>query len=525
MRSLKTPPSTAGNVQALLRRGLEAQQQKRLKEAEACYQSILRQHPDHPEANNLMGLLFAQVNQAELAIDFFKRAVAGEPKNPAYRNNLGRAYLLANRLDLALTELQWVVRRQPGSYMSLYNLGRVYRKLNLADRGLPHLEKAVRLHPDRIEAKIALAESLTDLGRMEEAAKLYRETLAQMPDFPQALAGLASTRKFETGDSEIDEIENLLAGGKLNEAQLKLLHHSAGKICNDIKDYDRAFEHFEKAKAIAAKGFSLTAYRTRIDNLIHTFTPFFFAERRTAFGISSEVPVFIVGMPRSGTSLVEQIAASHPKVYGAGELEHFRQLTLSLKIGWSDSAMPQMTAASSQELAREYLRKVTKVGHDALRITDKMPHNFEHLGLIAVLFSKARVIHCIRDPLDNCVSCFTNSFSGNHGYNTDLRQLGLYYREYKRLMDHWRRVLPLPMLEVDYQEMIADQETQSRRLIDFLGLDWDPACLNFHETRRTVQTASRWQVRQPIYKTSVGRWKDFEKHLGPLKEALGDLAG
>lgn len=524
MQSVKTPSSPANSIQALIERGLAAVKNQRFEEAEACCQNILRQNPDHPEANSLMGMLRAQAKQTSAAITFFKRAVAGNPDNLAYRNNLGLAYLMANKPELAVAELEWAVNRQPDSYACLYNLGRAYRKLNQADRGIPHLEKAVRLQPEVLEAKIALADSLTDLGRMDEAAKLCREILAQKPDFVGPLAALALNRKVKAGDPEILEIEKRLASGRLNEAQLEILHHMAGKSYDDIKDYDRAFVHFEKGKAIAAKVFSLSDYRRRIDNLIDTFTPDFFADRRAAFGISSEVPVFIVGMPRSGTTLTEQIAASHPHVYGAGELGHFPHMALALKIGRPDSAVRQLTAAASRELAGNYLREITKVGGDVLRIIDKMPHNFEYLGLIAVLFPKARIIHCTRDPMDNCVSCFVTKFSGNHGYNTDLRQLGLYYREYRRLMDHWRRVLPLPMLEVDYQEMIADQETQSRRLIDFLGLDWDPACLNFHETERSVQTASRWQVRQPIYKTSVKRWKDYEKHLGPLKEALGELA-
>lgn len=529
MRAHKISGPGSPSIPDLINRGLAFHRQKRLKEAEFCYQSVLRRQPGHAEANNLMGTLAAaEAKKASLAIDFFKRAVAGNASNHVYRNNLGNAYLMANRPELALTELQWVVRRQPGLYIALCNLGRAYRKLNLADEGLPYLEKAIRLLPDRLDAKIALAESLIDLGRMDEAAALYHEMLVRIPDLPEALAGLVSTRKFKSGDPEIAQIEKLLTGGKLKEAQLNLLHHAAGKIYNDVKDYDRAYDHFKKGKEIAGKDFDLASYKRRVDSLIETFTPFFFIEHRSDFGQPTEVPIFIVGMPRSGTTLTEQIAASHPEVYGAGELSHMRHLAIDLNYESSSPAflagIRDMSVEKSQQLAGDYLQKIKKVGGDARRIIDKMPHNFELLGLIAVLFPKARIIHCKRDPMDNCVSCFTNRFSETHGYNTDLRQLGAYYREYKRLMDHWRRVLPLPLLEVDYQEMIDDQETQSRRLIDFLGLDWDPACLDFHKTERTVQTISRWQVRQPIYKTSVKRWKDYEKHLGPLKEALGDLA-
>jgi len=182
-----------------------------------------------------------------------------------------------------------------------------------------------------------------------------------------------------------------------------------------------------------------------------------------------------------------------------------------------------MSADQSRRIGSIYLERLAAFGPGA-RITDKMPHNFEHLGLIALLFPKARVIHCMRDPIDNCVSCFTHHFNENHGYNTDLAVLGRYYREYRRLMAHWREVLPIRMLDFSYEALIADQEGKSRELIDFLELEWEEACLDFHKTERLVKTPSRWQVRQPIYSSSVKGWKKYQAHLGPLFESLGEMA-
>jgi len=191
--------------------------------------------------------------------------------------------------------------------------------------------------------------------------------------------------------------------------------------------------------------------------------------------------------------------------------------------GRFQEVMTALTQGKCEELAARYLTELDRHSRTALRVVDKMPHNFLLLGFIALLFPKARIIHCRRDPMDNCVSCYTHRFNKAHGYSTDMKTLGLYYREYRRLMEHWRKVLPLKMFELDYEEMISDQATMSRRLIDFVGLDWDDACLNFHETERTVRTLSRWQVRQPIYTSSVQRWRKYDEFLGPLKEGLGDL--
>lgn len=388
--------------------------------------------------------------------------------------------------------------------------------------------RAISLAPMRGSAKAGLADSLIALGRIKEAEALLRELATDHMHNAEALAGLATIRRHKEGDPEIDEIEKLLGTPRLDSFDRIQLHHAAGKIYMDLQRSDQAFSHFAKAKALTTPRFNLAQYRECIDALISLFTPEFFAARHR-LGHESSRPIFILGMPRSGTTLTEQIVSSHPDVFGAGELGAMTSIAASL--GFADGPMPSyceqikaLDRKGALALAEKYLSDLAWRAGAVPRVTDKMPHNFEHLGLIALLFPNARIVHCSRDPLDNSVSCFTNRFSESHGYNTDLATLGLYYREYHRLMAHWRCALPVEIFELRYEELIADTENVSRRLMQFLGLEWHPACLEFQKNERSVITISRWQVRQPVYATSIGKWKQFEPWLGPLIDSLGDLA-
>jgi Sulfotransferase family len=270
-----------------------------------------------------------------------------------------------------------------------------------------------------------------------------------------------------------------------------------------------------------------------VDRIMETFSPSIMARLpRARHG--SEVPVFIVGMPRSGTTLTEQILAAHPEVFGAGELPALQRVVgLVPAMTGKAAPWPECAARLGQggvdTLAARYLSEVTRLAPGAARITDKMPQNFLSLGLVALLFPEARVIHCTRDPVDTCLSCYFQGFTQGHGYAFDLATLGAYYRHYRRLMDHWNAVLDIPVIdmpvmEMRYEAMVADQEAESRRLVDFAGLDWDDACLRFFASDRLAHTASYDQVRRPVYKGSVGRWRRYAAHLGPLLAALGDLA-
>ena len=520
--------STNAESLNLTRQGVAHHLGGRFREAEKYYQHALRLDGKNAEALNLMGVLACEAKRYRFATEYLQQAVALDKHNPVFRCNFANALILAERPEDAVPHLKQAIRHKPDLVEAHANLGRAYRRLAQAEKALVCLERAAALDPKRVQTQVVLGDVLTDLGRLDEAVAVFRQILVSHPTLPQALAGLATAKRFTKDDPELAAIEAVIARLPGGDPMLEVLHHAAGKIYNDLSEYDKAFDHFEKGKAIAGKSFDIAEYIQRIDMLIELFNVGFFLGRKGR-ELRGPVPVFVVGMPRSGTTLIEQILSSHPEVHGAGELPYMRRMGKELGLAEANPRIfaEKVRALTSEEIARmasSYMTKAQQGAGAASRIVDKMPHNFELLGLIWLLFPNARVIHSLRDPLDNCVSCFTNLFNEFHGYNSDLVKLGAYYRQYWRLMEHWRSVLPLPMLPSKYEELISDPERHSRRLVDFVGLEWDPRCLQFYENERSVRTISRWQVRQPIYASSVKRWEKYRHRLGPLISSLGDLA-
>lgn len=511
-----------------LAEGLKHQKGRRFAEAQRRYQEVLKGNPDNPDALNLMGTLALEARQPQDAARLFGAASGLVPASVVYLTNLGLALFALKNFAGASTVFGKVLALDPKSVDALCHLGAVEKALNRTESARQLFEQAVSLAPRTSRAVLGLADTLTAAGDMDGATRLCREVIAAEPDNAAAFVALAAAHRFTENDPEPAAMASL--GRRLAQQGrgYPAFLHAAGKASADLGRHDEAFEHFAAAKALTSRDFDLGDYVRRHDEVIRLFTPEFFADR-AGYGVPDTSPVFIVGMPRSGTTLVEQICSSHSAVSGAGELASIGQIARELGASERDPAVfstlvKRMTAGQSREIAGLYLKQLRLAGGAATHITDKMPHNFEQLGLIALLFPNAHIIHCTRDPIDNCVSCFTHHFNENHGYNTDLAVLGQYYREYRRLMAHWREVLPIRMLDFSYEALIADQEGRSRELIDFLGLEWEDACLDFHRNERLVKTPSRWQVRQPIYASSVKAWKKYEKHLGPLFESLGDLA-
>ncbi|PBC03095.1 sulfotransferase [Mesorhizobium sp. WSM3860] len=510
----------------LLKRAYEHQQARRLAEAQDLCLQVLARTPNHPLALYIMGTVCLGYDD-EAALRYFGRAIAEEPKNPYYHLSLGEAYGKLSEYSAAINHIQYALEVQPDLIEALCALGRVYTQFDKPDLALPLYEKALKINRDHPKARIGIAAALAGLGRMDEAASYLEEAIERHIDVAAAYYDLVQTRKFTEEPAELQSILRELNSPGLKPEAKASLNYAAGKVENDLKRYAAAFGHFKKAKQAEGYKFDIDQYRRFIDLTIETFTPELFAER-SGCGNPSEAPVFVVGMPRSGTTLTEQICASHPEVHGAGELSKLRRVAnaIGLQASASDFSKPitTITEGLSKTLADEHLSYLRERAPTAQRIIDKMPHNFELIGLLSLLFPKARIVHCRRDAIDNCVSCYVLPFSSAHGYNTDLQTLGLYYREYDRLMRHWNEVFPGRIFENRYETLVEDQEAQSRRLIDYLGLPWDDACLRFFDREGAVTTPSRWQVRQPIYKSSLRRWKNFEAEITPLTEALGDLA-
>ena len=513
----------AQKILQLLQRGLALQQSGKLKEAEYCFQLVLRDNPDHPEALNLLGTLASKAKNHGIAIECLTKAVKAQPTNVYYRNNLGFCLNSARRAREAIPHFEKAIGLDPQMAEPLMGLAHSHRLLGEGEEAEKAFRRALHLTPDNNRLKSLLGEVLIDVGRIKEAADQFRQVLAKDPKNINAIVGLASTREAGEEEGDLERFEFALEDQSLEPEKRAALHAALGQIKDQRKKPREAFLHFMEANKLDNSEFSLSGVRKQIDDTISLFTPFFFLSKK-GFGSDNERPIFVVGMPRSGTTLTEQILSSHPLIEGAGELPDLKRLHDSVApLSQWRQRMTGITDARCKELATRYLTELDRHSRTAPRVIDKMPHNFLLLGFIALLFPKARIVHCRRDPMDNCVSCYTHRFNKAHGYSTDMKTLGLYYREYRRLMQHWRKVLPLKIFELDYEEMIADQEKMSRKLIDFAGVEWDDACLNFHETERTVRTLSRWQVRQPIYRSSVQRWRKYDEFLGPLKDALGDL--
>jgi tetratricopeptide (TPR) repeat protein len=413
----------------------------------------------------------------------------------------------------------------PHEHAAAFELGNVLRELERFDEAIDWYRKTIELKPDDAEAHLSIGVCLQSLGRFDEATESHERALALRPDLGEVHYNLAMIEGRRTPETHIAQLQALTARPGLSERERSHAFFALGKIMEAKGDLDRAFEQYRRANELRARdmGFDPQRHVDFVDRLIATFDEGFFAARR-GLGDPSDVPIFILGMPRSGTSLVEQILSCHPEVQGAGELDHMRQLVSALpaRLG-AERTFPDcahlIEGRHARQLAKEYL-DVLRQRAPTPRVTDKATGNYLRLGLIAVLVPNARVIHCRRDPLDTCLSCYFQNFAHGLSFTYDLGHLGLVYRQYVRLMDHWRKVLPNPILDLDYEALIADQDGQSRRLVDFCGLAWDSRCLRFHEHGRPVRTASFWQVRQPLYDSAVGRWRCFAPYLGPLFEAL-----
>ena len=613
-----------------LQAGLAHHQAGRLDRAETLYQSVLRRHPEDPDALNLLGVIAHERGRPVRAVQLLSKAVRVKPSFPEAFTNLARSQRAAGDLEGAIysarraTELnpnlaeahiqlgralldagddsgsaaasRAAMALAPRSLDAHVNLGaaltklkaweeaaRAYQQahvlkpdrpetlidfgsalieLHLFDDARRCFEKAallapadarahaglavtlkrdqlvaeavaacrqcLSLDPDRTDIWIILGGSLASLGRFAEAAEAYHRAQALEPDSAEASRGLVVVGQLVPNQTEIARLRSLAADEAQDATERVSAGFALGRLFDDAGDFDPAFQFYAGANRLArklreegGKGFNRQEFQRQIGWYIENFTPETFARARE-WGNPSKLPVFIVGMPRSGTTLTEQIAASHPRVFGAGERPEIGRIGVGLAGGEVMRGPAKWDPKAVRLEAETHIHRLQIMGGGADRVTDKMPDNVFWLGLIAMLFPRARIVLCRRDLRDVCLSCYFQHFTAGLPWTHDLSDLAFRANETERLVAHWRRVLPMPILDLQYETLVADLEGQSRRLIAFLGLEWDPACLAFHETERQVLTASLWQVRQPLYSSSVGRWQNYRDHLGPLLTELED---
>jgi tetratricopeptide (TPR) repeat protein len=492
------------------------------------YSLILAKAPDYAEGHNNRGAVLQKLARYDEALASYDRAIALKPGYANAHFNRGATLKKMGRYDEALTSYDQAIALNPAHAEAWNNRGVLLQEMTRHDDALASYDKVIALKPDHAEAHNNRGIVLVTKGDMAEAEKMFLQAARLKPDFPDPLFNLANIRNYQnTENAEVKNIRALLASPGLPSNQKEHLYFTLGKIFDDSGRYDEAFECFQQANQIRNTGvaYDAGAVEHLTDRLIEVFSQDFLA-RPSAFASASRSPLFIVGMPRSGTTLLASILSNHPAVATAGELSTLGDLAARLgESTASGAAYPavatQLTQAAATHLTTSYEKRLRRdVGSDVPHVIDKNPLNFKHLGLITLLFPQARILHCTRDPLDTCLSNYFQRFPLHIDYSFDLGNIGHFYGEYARLMAHWRTIPTLKMIEISYEDMILQTEHAARTMLDFLGLEWDARCLAPHTNPCVVETASQWQVRQPIYRRALERWRHYEKHLAPLKEKL-----
>lgn len=501
--------------------------------AKACYSEALRLNPASAVACNNLGEALQEEGALGEAISWYRRALQLDSRAARFHSNLAAALAEQERYDGALASCEAALKLDPNDAKAHLCIGWVLHERAQFSQAAEEMRQAIRLRPGFVAAHCALGSMLEELGDFKAAEASFREALRLVPDHAGALGQLATLLRNRLPQAEQELMQRLLAESDVLPGKAATLHFGLAQVLDAEGKYAQAAAHLEKGNALRKAGrerqgmsYDPKEHTQLVDGLIAAFSPEFFGRTR-AFGLESERLVFIVGLPRSSTTLTEQILASHAQVFGAGELSLLREDFEALPEVLASQAAPvacvgQLTRDSAQKLSRRHLNQLLTLNASAPRVADKMPDNYLYLGLAAVLFPRARFIHCRRDLRDVAVSCWMTNF-GQIRWANDFEHIATRFHEYKRIMAYWRKVLPVPMMEVDYEETVADLEGVARKLVSWVGLEWDPACLTFHQISRPVGTASLAQVRQPINTRSVQRWKHYEKELAPLFERLRPL--
>jgi tetratricopeptide (TPR) repeat protein len=531
---------------------------QKFQEANEIYQNLVLQFPDNSELYHEFGIAHIAQNQPKLAIEKFLQSVRLDPKNANYNSDLGEMYRRVGILDQAVKFNLEAVKLNSELDNTNYNLGLAYFDKENFDKAIIHFEKAIEINPkhgfawnnlgssfekldklklaheayqkavdlngNHLEALNNLATTNTQFNKTDEAIKIFNKAIDVHPHFFEAHFNLSALKKYTKEDPHFRLLQEVPQHKKqFNLFEATRYHFAYGKALDDIGEYDNAFNQYNLGNQLQSK---LTPYNQKkndeiVSKTIEIFNINFINKFKSDNELNNRTPIFIVGMPRSGTSLIEQILDSHQSIYGAGELKDLSEsLESNVKELSNEQSLDFIGKAKKsffEKVGNDYLNKVWELSPNSKYISDKMPGNFFNIGLIYLAFPHAKIIHSMRDPMDTCFSNFTKLFKDDMRFTYSQENIGNYYKDYHTIMEHWKKVLPSDFIyHMKYEDMINDIEKEAKRLTSFIGLDWDPNCLKFYDNNRNVKTASMMQVRKPIYKSSLARWKNFIKHLKPL---------
>ncbi len=524
--------SDLGRVQVLSRR---------VRDAIPCFEQAVALAPGYADGWHNLGLALKQIGQPERAFEAVRQSLLIDPTRADSYIALGNLLVEHDQLDEALVCFQRAVAHDPQRASAHARLAQELSQRGDVEQAQSLLQRSIALDPNDVDNWVDLGRTLEDLGQAEAALSCYRAVLRKQPGHAFVLGQYLALVKGDEGLEWLEQVEHVLdRPGDALEGKA-LIGYGLAKFYDRRGSYKEAASAATRANSArrkAAGPLDRNGLQARVDEIMAAYTPEFFGERRQ-LGLGTDQPVFIVGLPRSGTTLTEQILAAHPFMHGAGELPDLARLARQVVVEAEDKAEVEVKAKvapwqaamhleemASRGLAQDYLRALRRQAPpDCPRISDKQPLNFFHLAFAALLFPNARVIHCRRDARDNALSIWMENFNPDQRYATDFDDLAFFIAQERRLMEHWKAVLPLRILTIQYEDVVADLEGQARRLIDFLGAPWDDRCLHFHQQDRAVQTPSRWQVRQPIYSKSVKRWMRYQEYVPALSAAFTTFEG
>jgi tetratricopeptide (TPR) repeat protein len=477
----------------------------RIDEAVAHYERALALKPDHAEAHNNLGVALAALGRMDGAVAHYERALVLKPDYAEAHNNLGITLAALGRIDSAVAHYERALILKPDYADARNNLGNALVAEGNLDGAMAHYRRVLAISPNHAEAHNNLGHIFKTQGRFDDAMAHYGRAIANRPAYAEAHFNRAEIKTFRQGDPDLAALEALAERNGLPASKMPFIHFALAKALEDSRDYSRAFEHLRKGNELKRRQihYDEAAIVQLFQRISDVFNVSLF-DRLQGEGDPSLVPIFVLGMPRSGSTLIEQILASHPQIHGAGELKDLEKAISTVLAGCDPpirypECVPGLDGATLRRMGQSYLARLPVPGPNA------------------------KIIHTIRHPIDTCVSCYSKLFASGQYFSYDLAELGRYYRSYSELMAHWRSVLPPgSILDVTYEDVVNDLEAEARRLIDYCGLPWDDRCLSFHRTSRQVKTASAVQVRTPLFRNSLERWRKYEADLGSLLHELGD---
>ena len=484
---------------------------------------LIKKFPEQTIFYNITSLAYNAINKREHAINLLLRALKIEPNNFNILNNLG---LVSSNMSADVKAQEYFERAlnlKPDFLDALINFGNLKISQNKNEEAKKLFISALNINNKVIPAKISLAGYYEQTGNFEEARNLYHQVLAEDPNNTIADKSISLIHKYKVGDTHLKMMEEKVKN-ELDLEDKERINFALGKAYEDIGEYKKSFLHYESANKIYKKN---TNYNVKHDvELFEIIKKKFTNNKIAPLKNNGQKLIFIVGMPRSGTTLAEQILSSHKDVYGAGELSFLsksieeRVLTKEKKL---DDTIHTLEPEVLEDIQKEYLAKIKIFNSKEKYFIDKAPLNFRWIGFIVSIFSNAKIIHCNRNPMDTCWSSYKNSFSSSvMDYSYDFDDLAKYYKIYIDLMNFWKQKFNSKIYNLSYENLVANKESEIKKLLNFCELEWDNNCLNFHNNKKSVSTASLAQVRQPLYKSSVEKWKNYSNELEGLKKKFLD---